>query len=137
MFHLKLVTLIATTLILLAPRAVNTRASAPVPVIPLAEPGTPVSVTARTSDTMDMIVVGADGKVNRTNWDASSGWSKQAVPLQDKVFADGFTAPPKSGITAVSRTPDSLNLFVVGYDGRIFTGSWDASNGWAKQWIPL
>jgi hypothetical protein len=50
-------------------------------------------------------------------------------------FGDGFTIPPGSAVTSLSRFTDHIDLFVAGRDGGIYSTFWDASTGWFGHWF--
>jgi CSLREA domain-containing protein len=93
----------------------------------------PITAVSRTADRVDLFVVGNDGRIYTNFYDTkvSSGRWNQWAP-QDPIFK----VMPESVVTAVARTPDRLDLFVVGSDGMIYTNFFDAkANKW-NQWIP-
>jgi hypothetical protein len=97
-------------------------------------PGTPVTVLARSPDHMDLFAVGADGRLYSAWWDAN---------LNNGLWNDWFVvpgnliAPPGATVTALARTPDHMDLFVVGNDGRVHSDWWDAhaNNGLWNDWF--
>ena len=89
-----------------------------------AQPGSPISVVARTPDHLDLFVTGTDGRVNSTWWDAATSWAPW-------FNVSGGEAQPGSPISVVARTPDHLDLFVTGTDGRVNSTWWDAATSWA------
>lgn len=93
-------------------------------------PGTTVTAVSRTPDTIDLFVVGQDYRVWTTTWNSSKNgkWEKWEPVLNLKLAK-------RSAISAVSRTPDKLDLFVVGADGSSYTAAWD--NGTWKGWWPV
>ncbi|MEZ4617909.1 MAG: hypothetical protein R2867_20700 [Caldilineaceae bacterium] len=42
----------------------------------------------------------------------------------------------KQQIVAVSRAPGNLDLFVIGFDNRVWTTFWN-EGGWSADWFPL
>jgi hypothetical protein len=147
-----------------------------------AAPGATVTAVSRSTDKLDVFVVGTDARVWTAAWEPSfaDGWhgwwpvSNIQVPFgrpvygvsrsQDKLdifatdtagvvrtaawepaFADGWhgwwevaggRALPGSPVTAVSRGPDKLDIFVVGTDGRVWTAAWEPAfvDGWHGWW---
>jgi hypothetical protein len=89
------------------------------------EPGSPITVVARTPGHLDLFVTGFDSGTYSTFWDDASGWGGW-------FQVSGGAAKPGSPITAVTRTPDHLDLFVVGTDTGIYSTWWDAASGWAS-----
>jgi hypothetical protein len=94
----------------------------------LAAPGSPVAAIVRDKTKLDVFIVGTDGGIYTAAWDQNvdnakwRGWWR----ILD------FTAAPGSGITAVSRDPNKLDIFVVGTDGGIWTAAWDQNVDNAK-----
>ncbi len=62
-------------------------------------------------------------------------WFGHWFRLPDPNFADQFTVPPRSTVTALSRYPDHIDLFVVGYDGGVYSTFWDVNGGWFGHWF--
>jgi len=77
------------------------------------------------SQSSDLFVVGTDGRIYSTWWDANGGWGNW-------FNVSGGAAALGSPITAVARNPNHLDLFVTGTDGRIYSTWWDANGGWAN-----
>jgi hypothetical protein len=108
-------------------------------------PVTSVDRTLPTGTTRDLFVVGSDGAIyiNRRDPAANSGlWTGWYI-----VGDDAFRVPLDSTVTPVARDGDHLNIFVVGYDGGVYTNSWDRNAHWqgwrcinipaAGQGVPL
>jgi hypothetical protein len=98
--------------------------------------GFEVSVVARTPENLDLFVVGNDGRVYTSWWSAGNDWSG----VNDDWRPIGGFFPVGASISAVARTPDNLDLFVVGNDGRVYTSWWSAGNDWSgvnDNWRPL
>jgi hypothetical protein len=98
-------------------------------------PGAPVTSLSRYQDHIDLFVVGRDGGVYSTFWDANGGWFNRWFRLTDTNFGDQFTVPPGSRVSAVSRYPDHIDLFVMGWDGGTYSTFWDANGGWFNRWF--
>jgi hypothetical protein len=98
-------------------------------------PGAPVSSLTRFRDHIDLFVVGRDGGIYSTFWDASSGWFNHWFRLADTNFGDGFTVPPGSRVSTMSRFQDHIDLFVVGRDSAVYSTFWDANGGWFNRWF--
>ena len=149
-----------------------------------AAPGAPVTAVSRSTDKLDVFVVGTDGRIWTAAWEPSfpdwwHGWwpigdvrAPQGAPVHavsrstDKLdifvtdvsgviytaawepsFPDwwhgwwqlnGGRAAPGAPVTAVSRSTDKLDVFVVGTDGRIWTAAWEPSfPDWWHGWWPI
>jgi len=100
-------------------------------------PGSPISCLSRFRDHIDLFVVGFDGGVYSTFWDASSGWFNHWFRLADTNFGDGFTVPPGSVVSSMSRFQDHIDLFVTGRDGGVYSTFWDANGGWFNHWFRI
>ena len=100
-------------------------------------PGTPVSALSRFPEHLDLFVSGRDGGVYSTFWDGATGWTNRWFRLGDSRFADLFTVPPGSAVTAVSRARDIIDLFVSGRDGAVYSTFWTGAGGWHNQWFRL
>jgi hypothetical protein len=146
-----------------------------------AAPGAPVTAVSRSTDKLDIFVVGTDGRIYTAAWEPDftdwwHGWwpigtalAPQGAPVHcvsrstDKLdifvtdvngviltaawepdFTDwwhgwwelnGGRAAPGSPVTAVSRSMDKLDAFVVGLDGRVYTAAWEPTfTDWWHGW---
>jgi hypothetical protein len=94
-----------------------------------AVPGSPVAVVSRDPNKLDIFVAGTDGKTYSAAWDAAAAngqWQGWWNILTGAIPAGGT-------ITAVSRDPHKLDIFLVSIDGGIYTAAWDA-NVSSAQW---
>jgi hypothetical protein len=95
----------------------------------VAAPGSAVAAVARDPGKLDVFVIGSDHGVYTAAWDANvangqwRGWWK---------ILNGVAAPG-SGVAAVSRDANKLDVFIVGTDGALWTAAWDA-NVASAQW---
>lgn len=89
-------------------------------------PGAPVTAIARTPDTIDLFITGAQGDVYTSNWSTSSPWSG----VNDNWKDIGGVFPPGAPIAAVARNPDQIDLFVTGNQGDVYTSYWTAGGEW-------
>ena len=101
----------------------------PFPITPpgAARPGSWVASVARTPNHLDVFWVGPDGAIGSTFWDAAAGFGwgdHHPFPITPPGAAQ-----PGSGLAAVSRTPNHLDIFWVGPDGAIGSTFWDAAAG--------
>jgi hypothetical protein len=99
--------------------------------------GSPVTAISRFASHLDLFVSGRDGGIYSTFWDGNSGWSNHWFRLGDDRFWDGFTIPPGARVTAQSRDPNIIDLFVTGRDNRVYSTFWTAEGGWLNQWFAL
>jgi hypothetical protein len=93
--------------------------------------GAPVHVVSRSRDKLDVFVTDVNGVVRTAAWepgfaDGWHGWWELA----------GGRAAPGAAVTAVSRSADKLDVFVVGTDGRVWTAAWEPgfADGWHGWW---
>lgn len=97
----------------------------------LTPPGGAVCAVSRSADHLDVFAAGADGVVRTAAWEPgfADGWHGWWVIL------DGRTVPG-GAVTAVSRRPDYLDVFVVGLDSHVYTAAWSptAAGGWGGWW---
>lgn len=83
--------------------------------------GTSPVLVARRADHLDVFVVGQDRRVwtaSRYGTNASAAWNGWR-PLFTRKVRRG------SDIAAVTRSPDRLDVFMLGTDGRTYTAAWD------------
>ena len=107
--------------------------------------GTTVSCVSRTPDSLDIFALGKNETVY-TTFAGPQGWDGHWYPLNDANFGDGFTLPPGTTVSAVSRQPECIDLFAVGknetvyttssggttFNGKITSGGLAALGGWAN-----
>ena len=89
--------------------------------------GAPLSVVSRNPNQLDVFVTGIDGHVYTSAWAAGGAWSG----IGNKWWDIGGVFPPGAPVCAVSRNPYQLDLFVVGYDGHVYTSAWSAGGAWS------
>jgi hypothetical protein len=94
-----------------------------------AQAGAPVGVVSRSKDKLDVFVVGTDNTTYTAAWEPafSDGW-------HGWWNLNGGQAAHGSLITAVSRHPDYMDVFVVGRDGRAYNAAWGPGQPWAGWW---
>lgn len=109
--------------------------------------GARVSAVSRTPDHLDVFCTDANGQVHTAAWSADrdwtntptwrslggAGWADSTTPsLGGTGFAPGFA--PGATVTAISRTPERVDLFAVDGGGRVCTSSWSAGTDWTGDW---
>ena len=94
-----------------------------------AQPGGPVTAVSRSRDKLDIFVIGTDNVIYTAAWEPAfaDGW-------HGWWNLNGGRAAHGSYVTAVSRRPDFLDVFVVGLDGRPYTAAWSPGNTWGGWW---
>ena len=68
-------------------------------------------------------MIGNDNKVWTTYWGEGNGWNPDWFPLPGAAAFDRAT----QRVSAVSRAPGNLDLFVIGNDNKVWTTYWDVS----------
>jgi hypothetical protein len=93
---------------------------------------TPVAVASRSQDHIDLFKVGFDGAVWSAGWHAdANGWWPWFQIHAETVFAQ------EAPVTAISRVPDHLDLFITGFDGAIWSSWWhNDGQGW-RPWFQI
>jgi hypothetical protein len=92
-----------------------------------------VAVASRAVGNLDLFVIGFDNHVWTTFWNSGGGWSRDWFPVPGRAVFDR----DRQQVTAVSRGPNNLDLFVVGFDNKIWTAFWNSPAGWSSDWFPL
>jgi hypothetical protein len=89
-----------------------------------------ISAIARKPDQMDLFVVGNDGGIYSTYWNPDDPWQNHnwfRIGREENNF------PVGSVVTAIARSPDQMDLFVVGTDGGIYSTWWNPNDGWDRN----
>ncbi|HWN11361.1 MAG TPA: peptidoglycan DD-metalloendopeptidase family protein [Pyrinomonadaceae bacterium] len=94
-----------------------------------APPGSHVGAVSRHPNKLDIFVVGNDGRIYTAAWDQNVSQGKWRGWWN---IQDGKNCPAGALVSAVSRHPSKLDVFVVGNDGRIYTAAWDNNVNDAK-----
>jgi hypothetical protein len=95
--------------------------------------GAPVHAVSRSADKLDIFVTDVNGVIFTAAWEPSftdwwHGWWE----------LNGGRAAPGAPVTAVSRSTDKLDVFVVGTDGRVYTAAWEPHfTDWWHGWWPM
>ena len=76
---------------------------------------------------LDLFVVGFGNRVYSTFWSAATGWNPEWFPLPGQHTFDH----QKQRLAVDARTPNNLDLFVIGFDNRVYSTFWPDQNG---QW---
>jgi hypothetical protein len=82
-----------------------------------------IAAVSRGPDKLDLFVIGFDNHVWTTFWTETGSWNPDWFPLPGKAVFDR----DKQHIAAVSRGPDKLDLFVIGFDNHVWTTFWPAA----------
>jgi hypothetical protein len=89
--------------------------------------GAPVSAVARKPGQLDLFVCGNDGRVYTSWWTQDNEWSG----INNNWRSIGGVFPPGARVAAVARTPNNLDLFICGNDGRVYTSWWFQGADWS------
>ena len=93
--------------------------------------GSYIGAVSRSTDRLDIFGTDSTGKTLTAAWAPSNtdGW-------HGWWHIRGGMAQPGAPVTAVSRSKDRLDIFVVGTDRTIYTAAWAPSNtgGWRGWW---
>jgi hypothetical protein len=107
----------------------------PFPITPpaAAQQGAAVAAVARTPEHLDVFWTGPDGAIGSTYWDAApgNGWGDHhPFPITPPG-----AAAQGSGVAALARDLDHLDVFWIGPDGAVGSTYWDAApgNGWGQH----
>ncbi len=94
-----------------------------------ANPGAPVGAVSRSKNKLDVFVVGTDNIIYTAAWEPASpdGW-------HGWWNLNGGRAAHGSLVTAVSRRPDFMDIFMIGQDGRAWSAAWSPGHAWAGWW---
>ncbi|MET0981314.1 MAG: matrixin family metalloprotease [Telluria sp.] len=92
-----------------------------------------VAAVSRAPGNLDLFVIGFDNRVWSTHWSEAAGWRPDWFPLPGEARFDHLTQQ----IAAVSRAPGKLDLFVIGFDSRVWSTYWNEAAGWRPDWFPL
>ena len=96
------------------------------PSVPASDAGG-ITVLGRLQELLDVFFVGQYGRMHTTWWTPATGWNTPTLTLAGALPVD--TA---SGVAAVNRNRDTLDVFCIGEDENLYTLSWRAGSGWAS-----
>jgi len=99
----------------------------------LAAPGAPVGVVSRSANKLDVFITGLNNRVWTAAWQPSDGGNGFRGWWQ----VGNLAVPPRTWISAVSRSTDKMDIFATGSDGRVYTAAWEPGDirfrGWS--WV--
>lgn len=98
-----------------------------------ARKGSPVAAVSRSPNQLDIFIIGEDAGVWTAAWEKTVEGGKWRGWWRIK---DGLAAPA-GGIAAASRSPNHLDVFVIGKNGAVWTAAWEqgaADNQWMGWW---
>jgi hypothetical protein len=99
----------------------------------MAQPGARVACVSRQPGTLDIFVVGTDGGIWTAAWDAAQASAK----WRGWWRIGDLTAPAGARITAVARSPNHLDIFVVDTAGRVMSAAWQTGDTRWRGWWHL
>ena len=93
------------------------------------QPGAPVGVVSRSSNKLDVFVVGTDNTIYTAAWEPAftDGW-------HGWWSLNGGKAAHGSLVTAAVRRANFMDVFVIGQDGRAWSAAWSPGHPWAGWW---
>ncbi|WP_345539849.1 hypothetical protein [Phytohabitans rumicis] len=89
--------------------------------------GAPISVTSRHAGNLDLFITGHDGRVYTSWWYEGQDWSG----VNDNWRSIGGFFPAGAPVEAISKSPNSIDLFITGNDGRVYTSWWYEGQDWS------
>ena len=93
--------------------------------------GSPIHVVSRSADKLDIFVTDVNGVIQTAAWEPAftDGW-------HGWWDLRGGRAAAGAPVTAVSRSANKLDVFVVGTDSRVYTAAWEPgfTDGWHGWW---
>ncbi|MDQ1832038.1 CV39L family lectin [Massilia scottii] len=92
-----------------------------------------VAAVARAPGILDLFAIGADDRVWSTYWTEASGWNRDWFRLPGRATFDHNTQQ----VTALARAPGNLDLFVIGFDNKVWSTYWSDATGWSSDWFAL
>ncbi|WP_175307781.1 hypothetical protein [Streptomyces lunaelactis] len=92
-----------------------------------------LAAVSRFPGQLDVFVIGFDNRVWTTFWNENTGWNADFFPLPGGAVFDH----EKQQLAAVSRFPGQLDVFVIGFDNRVWTTFWNENTGWNADFFPL
>lgn len=90
--------------------------------------GAPVECVSRSNDHLDIFVIDTEARIQTAAWQPSFG---DTWPAWRQVA--GGSGVPGAAVTAVSRSTDSLDIFVTGANGAILASAWNPAFG--DTWV--
>jgi hypothetical protein len=95
-----------------------------------APPGAPVTAVSRTGASLDIFVVKADGGVYTAPWDQNI----DAGAWRSWRRIGALEVKPANLVAAVARDPSTLDIFVIGPEGGVWTAAWSGGDwgSWAR-----
>jgi fucose-binding lectin len=96
-----------------------------------ADQASPIAAVSRMPGTMELWWIAGDGSVQGASWYEGGDWQLYAEPL-----VKAGIAAVQGGIAAVSRIPNSMELWFVGVDGSVWDCNWYEGSGWNSFQLP-
>ncbi|MBX3577043.1 MAG: hypothetical protein KF723_07525 [Rhizobiaceae bacterium] len=98
--------------------------------------GAPLAALSRTPNRLDVFVTGHNGNVYTSSYSDGGQWTG----FGDKWTDIGGVFQPAAPVTAISRNPNQIDLFITGLNGDVYTsysvhgGPW---SGAGNKWIDI
>lgn len=93
----------------------------------MAAPSGHVTAVSRAQGTLDVFMVGTDGRVYTAHWQEGGAWTTWQPVLN-------IQGQPGQYVGAISRSNDLIDLFLVDTTGRTMTAAFNPANGWRGWW---
>jgi hypothetical protein len=91
-----------------------------------------LTAIARVPGHIDLFVIGFDNAVWSSWWEANGGWRPWFQIHAERVFDH-----TKQKITALARTSNHIDLFVIGFDNAVWSCWWEGdATGW-RPWFQI
>jgi len=94
----------------------------------------PVEHRRKQGKRLNFFVCADDGRVYTARWSESDFDLTDIKTWICLPAPPGKSFPPGAPVTAISRKPNQLELFICGDDGHVFTTWWIAGYGWHYKW---
>ena len=92
-----------------------------------------MAAVSRAPGNLDLFVIGFDNHVWTTFWNDQVGWNPDWFPLPGQAVFDREQAADRRRVPRAG----NLDLFVIGFDNRVWTTFWNDQGGWNADWFPL
>ncbi|MDP9333478.1 MAG: N-acetylmuramoyl-L-alanine amidase [Actinomycetota bacterium] len=87
-----------------------------------------VSAVNRARDVIDVFAVGQDALLYTTWWTENGGWNNGSIA----IAGQSVPVNPVSGVAALARRPNNLDVIYIGDDANLYAVSWSPSTGWVN-----
>src|SRR5438105_2338640 len=92
-----------------------------------------LAAVQRARGNIDLFVIGFDNRVWTTFWSDQAGWGPNPDGHFFPLPGQAVFEREKQQLAAVSRARGNIDLFVVGFDNRVWTTFWSDQAGWGAN----